>query len=254
MPSTVALTAPARRGPPAAGTDSGDEPLRDVVRQAGADYRPVVTPNGESLPFQVVAGVKVFHLTRGRRDHDARQQNPREHPPPRRTRCRSLRTWPADRRMNTSVFQLLIARRDPIEASRSYIDALREYWVAQADLAQLLAGRIPGGGDGRPCDHRRCLDGRGRGTRSVREPRTPSMRPRQQRLRAGEAPDDPACSPEAEGKHAFKAQNAVSIDARNVRPSPGLVSVRLPSFHMVASHRASNRFLTCPPKVMSPRV
>lgn len=47
--------------------------------------------------------------------------------------------------MNTSVFQLLIARRDQIEAGRAYIDALREYWLAKADLEQLLAGRIPGG-------------------------------------------------------------------------------------------------------------
>lgn len=47
--------------------------------------------------------------------------------------------------MNTSVFQLLIARRDQIEAGRAYIDALREYWLAQADLEQLLAGRIPVG-------------------------------------------------------------------------------------------------------------
>jgi cobalt-zinc-cadmium efflux system outer membrane protein len=47
--------------------------------------------------------------------------------------------------MNTSVFQLLIARRDQIEAGRAYVDALREYWLAKADLEQLLAGRIPGG-------------------------------------------------------------------------------------------------------------
>src|SRR5688572_2113221 len=39
-------------------------------------------------------------------------------------------------------------------------------------------------------------------------------------------------------------QNAVSIDARNVRPSPGFVSVTLPSFHMDASQRVSNMFLT----------
>jgi outer membrane protein TolC len=47
--------------------------------------------------------------------------------------------------MNTSVFQLLIARRDQIEAGRSYVEALREYWVAKADLEQLLAGRVPEG-------------------------------------------------------------------------------------------------------------
>jgi cobalt-zinc-cadmium efflux system outer membrane protein len=47
--------------------------------------------------------------------------------------------------MNTSVFQLLIARRDQIEAGRSYVESLREYWLAKADLEQLLAGRVPDG-------------------------------------------------------------------------------------------------------------
>jgi cobalt-zinc-cadmium efflux system outer membrane protein len=47
--------------------------------------------------------------------------------------------------MNTSVFQLLIARRDQIEAGRSYVESLREYWLANADLEQLLAGRVPDG-------------------------------------------------------------------------------------------------------------
>ena len=47
--------------------------------------------------------------------------------------------------MNTSVFQLLIARRDQIEAGRGYVESLREYWLAKADLEQLLAGRVPEG-------------------------------------------------------------------------------------------------------------
>jgi cobalt-zinc-cadmium efflux system outer membrane protein len=47
--------------------------------------------------------------------------------------------------MNTSVFQLLIARRDQVEAGRSYVEALREYWLANADLEQILAGRVPEG-------------------------------------------------------------------------------------------------------------
>ena len=47
--------------------------------------------------------------------------------------------------MNTSVFQLLIARRDQIETGRSYVESLREYWLANADLEQLLAGRVPEG-------------------------------------------------------------------------------------------------------------
>ena len=47
--------------------------------------------------------------------------------------------------MGASVFQLLIARRDQIEAGRSYVEALREYWLATADLEQVLAGRVPEG-------------------------------------------------------------------------------------------------------------
>lgn len=47
--------------------------------------------------------------------------------------------------MNTSVFQLLIARRDQVETGRAYIEALREYWLAVSDLDQILAGRIPDG-------------------------------------------------------------------------------------------------------------
>ena len=30
--------------------------------EPGRDYTPVVTPNGETLPFKVIDGVKVFHL------------------------------------------------------------------------------------------------------------------------------------------------------------------------------------------------
>jgi cobalt-zinc-cadmium efflux system outer membrane protein len=52
--------------------------------------------------------------------------------------------------MNTSVFQLLTARRDQIEAGRAYVEAQREYWLAAADLEQLLAGRIPSGATASP--------------------------------------------------------------------------------------------------------
>lgn len=36
----------------------------------GKDYTPVVTPDGEALPFRIVDGVKVFHLTAGEVDHE----------------------------------------------------------------------------------------------------------------------------------------------------------------------------------------
>jgi outer membrane protein, heavy metal efflux system len=45
--------------------------------------------------------------------------------------------------MNISVFQLLQAKRDQIETARDYIETQRDYWIAQAELDQLLAGRLP---------------------------------------------------------------------------------------------------------------
>ncbi len=38
--------------------------------QPGKDYTPVVTPNGVSLPFKIVDGVKVFHLIAEEVDHE----------------------------------------------------------------------------------------------------------------------------------------------------------------------------------------
>ncbi len=45
--------------------------------------------------------------------------------------------------MFIGIFRLLEARRDEIEAGRSYVDAHREYWLAQADFDQLMMGRMP---------------------------------------------------------------------------------------------------------------
>jgi len=49
-------------------------PLPDARRmppgRPGVDYTPVVTPNGTTLPFRLVNGVKVFHLTAGAFTHD----------------------------------------------------------------------------------------------------------------------------------------------------------------------------------------
>lgn len=36
----------------------------------GRDYRPVVTPNGATLPFRIVGGVKVFHLVAEEVEHE----------------------------------------------------------------------------------------------------------------------------------------------------------------------------------------
>lgn len=45
--------------------------------------------------------------------------------------------------MSVSVFQLLLARRDQVDAARGYVEALREYWTARAEAEQLRSGRLP---------------------------------------------------------------------------------------------------------------
>jgi cobalt-zinc-cadmium efflux system outer membrane protein len=47
--------------------------------------------------------------------------------------------------MNASSFELLAARRDQVEAGRAYIDALRRYWRAMAEVEALRAGAMPDG-------------------------------------------------------------------------------------------------------------
>jgi outer membrane protein TolC len=47
--------------------------------------------------------------------------------------------------MNIGVFQLLQAKRDQMEAARTYVELLREYWSARATAEQLVAGRLPRG-------------------------------------------------------------------------------------------------------------
>jgi FtsP/CotA-like multicopper oxidase with cupredoxin domain len=38
--------------------------------EPGKDYTPVITPNGSTLPYKVVGGVKVFHLVTEEVDHE----------------------------------------------------------------------------------------------------------------------------------------------------------------------------------------
>src|SRR6201987_1432869 len=38
--------------------------------EPGKDYTPVITPNGSTLPYKVVGGVKVFHLIAEEVDHE----------------------------------------------------------------------------------------------------------------------------------------------------------------------------------------
>ena len=45
--------------------------------------------------------------------------------------------------MQLGPFQLLSAREQQIQTAVGYIEALRDYWLAQGDLTQLLSGRLP---------------------------------------------------------------------------------------------------------------
>lgn len=44
--------------------------------------------------------------------------------------------------MFMSIFQLLQAKRDQIEAGRNFIDALKDYWIARTELELAVGGRI----------------------------------------------------------------------------------------------------------------
>jgi cobalt-zinc-cadmium efflux system outer membrane protein len=45
--------------------------------------------------------------------------------------------------MQLGPFQLLQAREQQVEAAVTYVDTLREYWLARGDAEQLLSGRLP---------------------------------------------------------------------------------------------------------------
>jgi cobalt-zinc-cadmium efflux system outer membrane protein len=44
--------------------------------------------------------------------------------------------------MASSPFELLQAKREQLRTASLYIDALRDYWIARAELDLLLAGRL----------------------------------------------------------------------------------------------------------------
>jgi cobalt-zinc-cadmium efflux system outer membrane protein len=53
--------------------------------------------------------------------------------------------------MQLGLYQLLTAKREQVEAYRSYIEAVRDYWMARAELERLVGGRLPGDtGDASP--------------------------------------------------------------------------------------------------------
>ena len=53
-----------RRQDPAKSTgyDQEDTAMRFPPGEPGKDYAPVITPNGTTLPYKIVDGVKIFHL------------------------------------------------------------------------------------------------------------------------------------------------------------------------------------------------
>jgi FtsP/CotA-like multicopper oxidase with cupredoxin domain len=56
---------------PQSGHSTAPSDLRDLPPgEPGRDYTPVVTPNGMTLPYKLVDGVKVFHLVAGEFDHE----------------------------------------------------------------------------------------------------------------------------------------------------------------------------------------
>src|SRR5271165_4980928 len=76
--NSLALSAPAedptnsRQAEPAqsARSDQGDTEKQFPPGEPGKDYAPVVTPNGSTLSYKIVDGVKVFHLIPGEVDHE----------------------------------------------------------------------------------------------------------------------------------------------------------------------------------------
>jgi cobalt-zinc-cadmium efflux system outer membrane protein len=46
--------------------------------------------------------------------------------------------------MAIGVFQLLAAKRDEVQTARSYVELLREYWTARAEVERIGAGRMRG--------------------------------------------------------------------------------------------------------------
>jgi cobalt-zinc-cadmium efflux system outer membrane protein len=55
--------------------------------------------------------------------------------------------------MYLGVFQLLQAKQEEIDADREYIEALRDYWIARAELEQAVGGRLPSTATTQPEKH-----------------------------------------------------------------------------------------------------
>jgi FtsP/CotA-like multicopper oxidase with cupredoxin domain len=71
----LAQSAPADEDPQQNSTNDQSHNQTDAAQQfppgePGHDYTPVITPNGTTLPYKVIDGVKVFHLTAEEVDHE----------------------------------------------------------------------------------------------------------------------------------------------------------------------------------------
>ena len=60
--------APAHKWEPS--YSGGPDPAARPPGQPGRDYQPTVTPNGATLPWRIVDGVKVYHLIAEEVDHE----------------------------------------------------------------------------------------------------------------------------------------------------------------------------------------
>jgi cobalt-zinc-cadmium efflux system outer membrane protein len=63
--------------------------------------------------------------------------------------------------MQLGPIQLLRAREQQIETAAAYVEALRDYWLARAELAQLSSGRLPQGEGARAGDAAAAMRGAG---------------------------------------------------------------------------------------------
>jgi cobalt-zinc-cadmium efflux system outer membrane protein len=50
--------------------------------------------------------------------------------------------------MRIGIFELLQSKQAEIDAGREYVEALKGYWIARAELERAVGGRLPATGPG----------------------------------------------------------------------------------------------------------
>ena len=98
-----------------------------LVPNSGQSYNPVVTLNGWTLPWRMNNGVKEFHLVA---EPVVREMAPGF----------KAHLWGYNG-MLIGVFELLADARTQIASVNASIEALRDFWIAQADLDMALIGK-----------------------------------------------------------------------------------------------------------------